>query len=86
MPIDTTEEIKGKIELQEWMPTPRESSYDLTMFSDDGSGIQEISLTREEFLELKCHLAEIRGIAREIAETEVQRPPRQNGSEEGTPE
>jgi hypothetical protein len=86
MPIDTTEEIKGKIELPEWMPTPRESSYDLTMFSDDGGGIQEIRLTREEFLELKCHLAEMRGIAREIAQIEVQRPPTRNGSVEETPD
>jgi hypothetical protein len=85
MATDTTEEIKEKVKLPEWMPTPRESSYDLTMFSDDGAGIQEISLTREEFLELKCHLAEIRGIAREIAETEVQRPPTRKSSVEETP-
>ena len=86
MSTDTTEEMKEKVKLPEWLPTPDEASYELTMFDSGGEGIQEISLTREEFLDVKCYVAEKRGIAREISESEVRIRPRWKSSEEETPE
>ena len=59
-----------------WLNTPEGCTYNLTMFSHDGMGINDISLTREKFLELKRHLARIDGIDPNTAETEIAKKPK----------
>ena len=49
-------------EIPEWVnETPEECTYDLTMDDGDGSNIQDVELTRDEYLALKKHLAAMRG-------------------------
>jgi len=43
--------------------TPDETSYVLTMYSNEGDAAQEVDITRDEYIELKAHLARIRGIS-----------------------
>ena len=43
--------------IPDWLETPDDTSYCLTMFDSGGSSQQEIELTREEFVALKEHLA-----------------------------
>lgn len=53
--------MSAAIEAPDWVnDTPPEARYDLTMYVDRGDG-QEINITREEFIELKRHLAAVRG-------------------------
>ncbi len=47
---------------EDWFAeTPDETSYSLTMFSDRGASIQEVDLTRDEFITLKSYLGSMRG-------------------------
>jgi hypothetical protein len=43
-----------------WLETPPEMEYSLTM-DDQGDVLQDINLTREEYVALKEHLATLRG-------------------------
>ena len=54
-------------ELPQWMDKTPEVSYSLTMFGPDDDGIQNIELNRDEFIELKRHLAVMRGYAQKAA-------------------
>lgn len=55
------------IEREDWIQeTPRECEYNLIMFSQDGAGIQEIYMTRDEFIALKARLAELRGYSSNV--------------------
>jgi hypothetical protein len=46
----------------EWVTdTPEDIYYDLTMIEVYGGADQQISLTRDEFIALKDHLAKMRG-------------------------
>jgi hypothetical protein len=48
--------------IPEWVnDTPADHGYNLTMFEDNDIGVEEIDLTRDEYLELKRHLAVMRG-------------------------
>lgn len=48
--------------IPDWVTdTPDECVYDLAMFEGGGGSLQEISLSRDEFLALKMHLAAARG-------------------------
>jgi hypothetical protein len=48
---------------QEWLvSTPVENTYELEMFGDDGQSVQTISMTRDEYISLKLHLAKLRGL------------------------
>ena len=49
----------------EWAnETPPDHSYSLDMYENSDVSIQSVELTREEFIKLKAHLAEMRGLAR----------------------
>ena len=49
----------------EWVnETPPDHSYSLDMYQNSDVSIQSVELTREEFITLKVHLAEMRGLAR----------------------
>ena len=49
-------------ELPDWIDeTPEECSYELTMFEGIGGQVQQIDITRDEYLHLKKHLAKMRG-------------------------
>ena len=51
-------------ETPEWVrETPYECAYELQMSDSDGAGVQTVSLTRDEFEDLKLHLATKRGYA-----------------------
>ena len=54
-------------EIPDWVTeTPREMEYYLAMIPPDGSQWeQEIEISRAEFIELKAHLAKLRGYAAE---------------------
>jgi hypothetical protein len=45
--------------------TPPDHSYELTMFENNDSSIQAVSMDREEYIALKEHLAAMRGIQRQ---------------------
>lgn len=48
--------------IPEWaLQTPPENSYDLTMFDSGGDSIEEVELSRAEYIALKRHLAVMRG-------------------------
>jgi hypothetical protein len=48
--------------IEHWFAkTPDECTYSLTMYDDGGGSIQEVKLTREDYLTLKNHLGSIRG-------------------------
>lgn len=48
--------------IPEWaLKTFPENSYDLTMFDAGGDSIEEVELTRAEYIALKRHLAAMRG-------------------------
>lgn len=50
-------------EKPDWVEeTPYETSYNLIMMGEDGGHLQDIELTRTEFIALKGHLAELRGL------------------------
>ena len=52
-------------ELPEWAtktPEERLLGYELSVWDREYGGVQEIDISREEFLELKEHLARLRGI------------------------
>jgi len=52
--------------IPDWVTeTPDDVSYNLAMFGDEGAAVQDIPLTREEFIELKRRLAELRGYTAE---------------------
>ena len=47
--------------IPDWLhETPDSESYNLTMFSWDGDSIQDISMSRAEYIALKKHLATLR--------------------------
>jgi hypothetical protein len=49
-------------EIPYWVTeTPEECSYDLSMFEGRGGSIEEISISRDEYIGLKAHLAAMRG-------------------------
>lgn len=49
-------------ESPEWIEeTPEETSYNLTMFDEGGAPVQDIELTRDEYIKLKRVLARVRG-------------------------
>lgn len=49
-------------EVWDWVTdTPPEETYSLTMFGAGGGGEQEIDITRDEYINLKRHLAAWRG-------------------------
>lgn len=53
------------IEIPDWVTAePPNVNYDLTMFEPGGGAIDGwyFSLTRDEFIELRDHLAHIRGL------------------------
>ena len=41
--------------------TPLTTNYSLTMYGSDGDSIQHVDLTRKEYIQLKQHLAGLRG-------------------------
>lgn len=50
--------------VSEWAnETPPDHSYSLDMYQNSDVSIQSVELTRQEFIELKVHLAEMRGLA-----------------------
>lgn len=54
--------MPNEIEIPAWVnDTPPDHSYSLTMFQNSDSSIQDIELTREEYIALKEHLAAMRG-------------------------
>ena len=48
-------------ETPEWVAETPEISYNLVMLATHDGAAQEILLTRDEFIELKRHLAKVRG-------------------------
>jgi hypothetical protein len=51
------------VEQPEWVTeTPRDNQYEMGMYAWDGEALQEIYVSREEFIVLKRRLAELRGI------------------------
>lgn len=55
-------ELVDTPEVPEWVTTtPPDHSYTLTMFENNDISIEEIMLTREEYVELKSRLAALRG-------------------------
>lgn len=49
-------------ELPKWATdTPPDHNYQLTMFENNDYGIEEVTVTREEYIALKHHLAKMRG-------------------------
>ncbi len=54
----------GTPERPDWVDeTPDECDYRLLMYDSGGGAVQEIVVTRAEYLALKQHLAEMRGLA-----------------------
>lgn len=52
----------GHEPLPDWLThTPDETIYSLTMFDGGGTAVQDIEITRDEYLALKAHLANLRG-------------------------
>jgi hypothetical protein len=66
-PITASEQPAPRIpcaELPEWLQgTWGETAYQLIQFGDDGGGVEEICISRKEYLALKVRLAELRGIS-----------------------
>jgi hypothetical protein len=52
--------------LDNWMETPPETSYSLSM-DYEGENLQDIPMTRAEFIALKKHLAALRDQAKRAA-------------------
>jgi len=52
-----------------WLAETPGESYSLTMFGPGGESVQDIDLTRDEYIDLKQCLAEMRGIGTDIPET-----------------
>ena len=49
--------------LPDWVnETPDECDYELVMFGEDWGEVQKVQITRSEYLDLKQHLAKMRGI------------------------
>ncbi len=49
-------------EIPDWVEeTPHDTLYTLEMYEGTGGSAQEVTLSREEFIELKRHLAAVRG-------------------------
>lgn len=60
MPNETTN-TPGARPVPDWVnETPEDCSYDLTMFEPGGGHIQDIELTRDEYIQLKQYLAVMR--------------------------
>ena len=45
-----------------WFKTPMECDYRLVMYDGAGGARQEVEATRAEFVDLKKHLCDLRGI------------------------
>jgi trehalose-6-phosphatase len=54
-------------ETAEWIETPQQAEYELVMSDWDGGSLQEVAITREEYIELKRYLAVLRDWARRAA-------------------
>lgn len=46
----------------EWLATPDDIEYELLMSDSGGETVQQIDITRAEYIALKRHLAELRGL------------------------
>ncbi len=56
------EAVPAPNSIPDWVEeTPAETEYTLCVFDGDGGCSQEITVTRDEYLQLKQHLAEMRG-------------------------
>jgi len=66
------------VQRPEWLDTPDETEYDLVMSGEAGSSVQMVNLSRDEYIALKAHLCELRGL--KPAQTEAEA----NGSTQNT--
>jgi len=58
----TPERPASQIEIPEWVTeTPAEMTYDLEVFDASGGSIEEVGMTRAEYIALKRTLAKMRG-------------------------
>lgn len=61
----------GQTEIPDWVTeTPEEMTYFLEMENPSGNWLQEIPLSRAEYVTLKAHLARMRGLPPAAPETE----------------
>ena len=64
MKKDTKRSAKPATEPEpDWLETPDDMHYIMSMDANVGEYLQEVDLTREEYIALKAHLAKLRGCA-----------------------
>jgi hypothetical protein len=55
--------VNAAADVEEWLvSTPDEPKYYLQMDDDGGTVVQDVDLTREEYIRLKSFLASLRGL------------------------
>jgi hypothetical protein len=74
-------------EVPEWVnDTPRDIDYDLQMYEDHEGEMEHIALTRGEYIQIKAHLAAMRGYTQKAAPPPAQPAPVQSAGPQAAPQ
>ena len=47
----------------DWLETPDEAAYAMGMLDHEGGTVQDVEMSRDEYIALKEHLAKLRGFS-----------------------